>query len=107
MAITAIAIGLGVAGAAEGGYSAKRGHDQEVQAKHATDAERQRQDDLQSQLDAQQKANKQRSDAEIAFNQQRALAVASGYNRGGAIKTSPLGVPNSPKVGGNTYLGAA
>ena len=35
MALTAIGIGVAVAAGAEAGYSAKRGHDQEVQAKRA------------------------------------------------------------------------
>jgi len=107
MALTAIGIGVAVAAGAEAGYSAKRGHDQEVQAKHAADQERQQQTDLDTKLAAQQKANQDRANQEIAYQRQRAVAIASGYNKGGTIKTSPLGVVNSPRVGGNTYLGAA
>lgn len=107
MALTAVGIAVGLGSAAESGYSAKRGHDQQVQAKQAANQARQQQTDLDNQLAAQQKANQDRTNQEIALQRQRALAIATGYNQGGTIKTSGLGVANAPKVGGNTYLGAA
>lgn len=106
MALTAVGIGLSVAGAASSGYQAKRGHDVKVQASHAQDDEEARQLALQNDLDAREKANKQQKATDIAYQQQRALRAGS-QGRSGTIRTGSLGIPSAPKVGGNSYLGAA
>ncbi len=107
MAFTAIGIGLAVASTATAGYEAKRGHDQTVQAKHQASDERARQLALQQGLDEKKKANETMAQQQIDLRRKRALAMGSSGDRYGTVKTSPLGVPKAPTVGGNTILGAA
>lgn len=95
-----------VAALAVGGYESKRGHDQKVQASHRADEAEARQVSIEGQLDAQQAANKKHAADQLAYNRQRALAIGA-QGRAGTIRTSPLGVPAAPRVGGNSYLGAA
>ncbi len=107
MALTAVGLAVGAASAGSAGYSAKRGHDAEVQAKHAATDDQAKQLALQADLAAKQKANQEAAAQQITFSQQRALAMSANY-RSGTIRTTPSGIPGAaPRVGGNSYLGAA
>lgn len=106
MAVTA-AITAVVASAATAGYQSKRGHDQQVNARHEMDREKARQAALQKDSDDKEKANKDLASQQLLLRRQRALAMTAQNRYGGTIRTSPLGVPTPPRTGGATVLGAA
>lgn len=105
MAFTAAAVAI-VGGAATTGYQSKRAHDQTVQARHRMDDERAAQSALQKEQDDTEKAREDRAAEQVALRRRQALAMASRKVYGN-IKTSPLGLPNQIKTGGNVVLGAA
>lgn len=98
-AATAIAVGVS-------SYQAKRGHDQKVQAQHRADEAIDNQNAETAQLDAKLEANKAQAAQQNSFRQAQALRRGA-LGRGGTVRTGPLGIPSTPKVGGNSYLGAA
>lgn len=105
MAFTAAGIAV-VASAAAAGYGAKRGHDQQVQAKHEMADEKARQLTLQQDQEAKDKSARDQASQAAALQRQRALRMTL-QPKFGNIRTSPLGVPRTTTTGGNSYLGAA
>jgi len=101
MAVTATvaAVVATVGSAAVGGYQAKRSADRADQASDRAAREK-------AELAAREKSEREMAARKMVLDRRRALAM-SQQGRGGTIRTTPLGIPRTPGVGGNTILGAA
>lgn len=109
MAFTTAALAIvgTVAAGAETGYEAKRGHDQKVQAQHKASDNLAAQNAAEREQAQREKMEKERTAQQIQLRRQIALG-STETGRSGTIRTSPFGAGGiAPRVGGNSFLGAA